>query len=447
MLTMRQHSPLPDWCLMKKLSIRETLEAALHAAAAPAARHVFTALMPDAARGEADAADARRRAGVTLGPLDGMIVSVKDLFDLAGMVTTAGSKIRKSAAPARSDAPAIARMRRAGAVLIGRTNMSEFAYSGLGLNPHYGTPGNASAPDRAPGGSTSGGAVSVGLGLAGLTIGTDTGGSTRIPAAFNGIVGFKPTSSRIPKTGCFPLSYSLDSIGPLGRTVAECAAADAIMAGDEATPLADVAVAGLRVGVPRGLMFENTEPEVAAAFEAGLQGLMKRGARIVDIALDDLFTDMRAALAIGPIAACEAAQIHAEAVEKQPGDFDRRVLSRILLGREVPARSYIEALQRRAALKLKFAARISGCDILAMPTAAIRAPLIAPLEADDALFHSTNLLTLRNTSMANFFDLPALSLPLPVDGLPVGFMLVGSAMSDRAVFAIGASVEAAFKAG
>ena len=445
--TMQQHSPPPDWCPMTKSSVRETLEAALAASTAPAARHVFTALMPDSARAEADAADARHRAGVSLGPLDGMIVSVKDLFDIAGAVTTAGSKIRKSAAPASTDALAIARVRRAGAVLIGRTNMSEFAYSGMGLNPHYGTPGNAAAPDRVPGGSTSGGAVSVGLGLAGLTIGTDTGGSTRVPAAFNGIVGFKPTSSRISKAGCFPLSYSLDSIGPLGRTVADCAAADAIMVGDEAIPLADAAVAGLRIGVPRGLMFESTEPEVSAAFEAGLALLAKQGARVFDIAIDDIITEMRAALAIGPIAACEAAQIHAEAVEKQPGDFDRRVLSRILMGRDIPARAYIEALQRRDALKAKLAARISGCDTLAMPTVAIRAPLIAPLEADDTLFNATNLLALRNTSLANFFDLPALSLPLPVNGLPVGFMLVGAAMSDRRIFAIGQGVEAAFKAG
>lgn len=426
-------------------SVREALEAALDAAAAPAARHVFTTLMPASARAEADAADARRKAGVSLGPLDGMIVSVKDLFDIAGAPSTAGSKMLKSAPPATADAPAVARIRRAGAVLIGRANMSEFAYSGLGLNPHYGTPGNAAAPDRAPGGSTSGGAVSVALGLARLTLGTDTGGSTRIPAAFNGIVGFKPTSPRIPKEGCFPLSHSLDSIGPLGVTVADCAAADAVMAGGEPLPVADFPVAGLRIAVPRGALFENTEKEVGQAFEAGLERLARAGARIVDVDLDDLVAAMRAALSIGPIVACEAAQIHAAAIEARPGDFDRRVLARIRLGQPVPAWSYIEAVRRREALKPAMAARLADWDILAMPTVAIRAPLIAPLEADDALFNSVNLLALRNTSLANFFDLPALSLPLPVDGLPVGLMLVGAPGADRRVFAVGQGVERALK--
>jgi aspartyl-tRNA(Asn)/glutamyl-tRNA(Gln) amidotransferase subunit A len=432
---------------MTQTSVRDALESALAASTTPVARHVFTALMPESARGEADAADARRKAGVSLGPLDGMIVSVKDLFDIAGAPTAAGSKMRKAAPPATADAPAVARIRRAGAVLIGRTNMSEFAYSGLGLNPHYGTPGNAAAPDRAPGGSTSGGAVSVGLGLAHLTLGTDTGGSTRIPAAFNGIVGFKPTSTRIPKDGCFPLSHSLDSIGPLGRNAAECAAADAIMAGEEPLPLADFPLAGLRVAVPRGVLFENTESEVERAFEASLKTLAKQGARIIEIDIEALIAEMRAALAIGPIAACEAAQIHAAALETCPGEFDRRVLARIRLGQPVPAWAYIEAVRRREALKPALAARLADFDVLAMPTVAIQAPLIAPLEADDALFNSVNLLALRNTSLSNFFDLPALSLPLPVDGLPVGLMLVGAPYSDRRVFAIGQSVETALKAG
>ena len=429
---------------MSPRSVRDKLEAALAASEAPAARHVFTRLMPETARIEADAADARAKAGLSLGPLDGKIISVKDLFDIAGQPTSAGSKIFRDAAPATQDATAIARLRRAGAVLIGRTNMSEFAYSGLGLNPHYGTPGSAKAADRAPGGSTSGGAVSVGLGIADLTLGTDTGGSTRIPAAFNGIVGFKPTSPRVPKTGCFPLSHALDSIGPLGRDVASSAAMDAVLAGLEPSPLEAVPAVGLRIGVPRGLMFEALEPEVSAAFEAGLERLAKAGARIVEMSIDDLILEMRAALAIGPIAACEAAQIHAESVAKRPADFDQRVLARILLGQDIPARGYIEAMQRREALKPAFAARIAPYDALALPTVAITPPLIAPLEADDALFNATNLLALRNTNFANFFDVPGLSLPLPVNGLPVGFMLLGAPLSDRRLFALGAAIEAIF---
>lgn len=430
-------------CTMKTRSVRDLLEQAYAQAEQPAARHIFIALMQDSARAEADAADARRRTGISLGPLDGMLVSVKDLFDVAGGPTSAGSKIRRTAIPATMDAPVVARMRRAGAVLIGRTNMSEFAFSGLGLNPHYGTPGNASAPDRVPGGSTSGGAVSVALGLAALTLGTDTGGSTRIPAAFNGIVGFKPTSPRIPKEGAFPLSYSLDSIGPLGRSVAECAAADAIMAGDEPVPLATTPVAGLRIGVPRGQLFLDAETEVTEAFEAALAVLAKSGVRIVDVNIDDLIQDMRAALANAPIAACEAAEIHAEAIDSQPQDFDQRVLGRILAGRTISAAAYIRTLRQREALKLAFAGRIAGLDALMLPTCPMRAPLIAPLEADAALFAATNLRALRNTSVGNFFDTPALSLPLPVDGLPIGLMLMGAPMQDRRLLAMGASVERA----
>ena len=431
---------------MSRSSIRDALEPALALASSPRAAHVFTRLLPEPARAEADAADARRRAGISFGPLDGMIVSVKDLFDMTGEVTSAGSKIMKTAAPAVMDAPAVARIRRAGAVLIGRTNMSEFAFSGLGLNPHWGNPGNAADPTRAPGGSTSGGAVSVGLGIARLTLGTDTGGSTRIPAAVNGIVGFKPTSHRVPKAGVFPLSYALDSIGPLGKTVAECAAADAIMANEEPLPLAGMPLAGLRIGVPRGVLFEDVANAVASAFEAGLAALSKAGARIVEMEIDDLIRDMRTVLAPAPIAACEAAEIHRDYLETRAGDFDRRVLARIKPGAGVPAPAYIRALRQRETLKLAFAARIAPFDALAWPTAPIVAPEIAPLEAEDAVFAATNMLTLRNTNPCNFFDVPALSLPLPVNGLPVGFMLVGAPGSDRRLFSLGAAAEAAFAA-
>lgn len=426
---------------MTQTAVRTALERAFADAGMPGARNVFTALMETSARAEADAADARRRAGVSLGPLDGKLVSIKDLFDVAGMETWAGSKIRKGIGAATADAPVIARLRRAGAVLIGRTNMSEFAFSGMGLNPHWGTPGNARDPSRVPGGSTSGGAVSVGLGIADLTLGTDTGGSTRVPAAFNGIVGFKPTSHRVPKTGCFPLSYSLDSIGPLGKSVADCAAMDAILAGSEPEVLAPHELSGLRIGVPRGLLFLETENEVSSAFEVALERLSRAGARITVLDIDDIITSMRAALARAPIAACEAAEIHELAMAACPGDFDQRVLARIRMGEASTARAYVGTLRQREALKLAFAARIAAVDCLALPTTPIRAPRIAPLESDDALFHSTNLLSLRNTSAFNFFDCPALSLPLPVDGLPVGLMLAAPPMADGRLFAIGAAVE------
>jgi aspartyl-tRNA(Asn)/glutamyl-tRNA(Gln) amidotransferase subunit A len=427
---------------MASPSRRDHLEDKLKAAVAPRAQHVFTRLMAETARAEADAADARFRAGLSLGPLDGKIISIKDLFDVAGDVTTAGSIILKERPPALADAPVIAALRRAGAILIGRTNMSEFAFSGIGLNPHWGTPGNAADPDRVPGGSTSGGAVSVGLDIAELTLGSDTGGSTRIPAAFNGIVGFKPTSPRISRAGAFPLSYTLDSIGPLGRTVAACAAMDAVLAGAEPVALPTVSLKGLRLGVPRGLLFEETETPVSAAFETALAHLARAGAQVTEVSIDDLILRMRGLLAKAPIVACETAEIHAEWLESRAADFDSRVLARIRPGIAVPASAYLAALRGREMLKAEFVDRIAGFDSLVLPTCPLVAPLRAPLEADVDLFARTNVLALRNTSIGNFFDCPAVSLPLPVSGLPIGLMLMGHPMADRQVFAISAAVEA-----
>ena len=422
------------------------LDAALAKAARPEARHVFTRLMEDSARAEAAAADGRRKAGINLGPLDGVLVTIKDLYDVAGMVTTAGSKILADAAPAKADAPVIARLRRAGAVLVGRTNMTEFAYSGLGLNPHYGTPGSGPGGRHVPGGSTAGGAVSVSLGIAPLTLGSDTGGSTRIPAAFNGIVGFKPTSPRVPTAGAFPLSYTLDSVGPMGRSVADCAAMDAVLAGIEAEALPRVPLAGLRIGVPRGWLFSEMEAEVGAAFEAALVRLEAAGARIADVDYEDLFAAMREANTIAQIGACEAAQIHAANLKERRDGFDPRVRSRIEGGVRVPAPAYIEVRRRREALKAPFAARIADVDVLALPTTVLRAPLITPLEQDDALYTATNVKVLRNTNPFNFFDCPALTMPLPVsDGLPIGFMIAGAPFADRRLLAIGAAMDPVLK--
>ncbi|MCZ8182451.1 MAG: amidase [Beijerinckiaceae bacterium] len=424
---------------------RERLEQKLAAAAEPRARHVFTRLLPESARAEADAADLRRKAGISLGPLDGRIISIKDLFDMAGQVTTAGSVILKENPPAPVDAPTVAALRRAGAILIGRTNMSEFAFSGIGLNPHWGTPGNAVDPTRVPGGSTSGGAVSVALGLADLTLGTDTGGSTRIPAAFNGIVGFKPTSSRVSKAGAFPLSYTLDSIGPLGPDVESCAAMDAILAGIDPEPLSALAVAGLRLGIPRGLLFEETEAPVAEAFGRAISRLSEIGAQVSEISIDDLVLAMRGVLAGAPIVACEAAEIHREWLESRAADFDARVLARIRPGSSISAPAYVTAMRERERLKGEFCRRIAPFDALLLPTCPLQAPPIAALEADPDLFAGKNMLALRNTSPANFFDCPALSLPLPVSGLPVGLMLLGAPLQDRRLMALGAAIEAALR--
>jgi aspartyl-tRNA(Asn)/glutamyl-tRNA(Gln) amidotransferase subunit A len=407
--------------------------------------HVFLKLYPEAARAAADAADARRRAGISLGPLDGALVSIKDLFDVAGETTTAGSKLLACAPPATADAPAIARLRRAGAVIVGKTNMVEFAFAGIGLNPHHGTPGSAADPSRIPGGSTSGGAVSVGEGTSDLTIGSDTGGSTRIPAAFNGIVGFKPTARRVPLDGAFPLSYALDSIGPLARTVQQCADADAIMAGEEPRALDPRALAGLRIGVPRGRLFEGTEPAVADAFEASLSRLSTAGARIADHGIEDLLAALADVTAPASIAAIEAAEIHADWLESRAEEFDPRVRSRIARAAAIPAHTYIRMMRKRAALIAAMDERLAPIDVLALPTVPIAPPPIAPMLADDDLYFRTNLLVLRNTMIANFFDLTSISLPVPGTALPVGFMLIARHGRDRDLLAVAAAVEAQFR--
>jgi aspartyl-tRNA(Asn)/glutamyl-tRNA(Gln) amidotransferase subunit A len=424
------------------MSVRETVEERLVRIGEgdPA---VFTRLYPAEARAAADAADARRRDGISLGPLDGAMVSIKDLFDVAGETTRAGSILLADAAPARADAPVVARLRRAGAVILGKTNMSEFAFSGLGLNPHYGTPGNAADPARIPGGSSSGAGVSVGQGTSDIAIGSDTGGSVRIPASLNGVVGFKPTARRVPLDGAFPLSFSLDSLGPLARTVAACAAADAVMAGEEPVAVEAFAVAGLRIGVPRGLLFTETEPLVAEAFERVLALLSRSGARIVDHPVDDLLAAMDAALPDGSIAAIEAAAIHADWLDSEAARYDRRVHRRIVAGRNATAAGYIRTMRRRAELIAAFDRRLAPLDVLVLPATATTAPLIAPLEADDAAFLATNRLMLRNTAFGNFFDLTGLSLPMPGLSRPAGLMLLARHGQDGRLLAIGAGIEAA----
>ena len=423
------------------MGVRDRTEAALARIAAAPEAAIFTRVYAQRARDEADAADARRRDGVTLGALDGVLVSIKDLFDVAGETTLAGSRLLADHPPAGADAPVVARLRRAGAVILGKTSMSEFAFSGLGLNPHTGTPGNARDPARIPGGSSAGAGVAVALGLCDIAIGTDTGGSVRIPAAFNGIVGLKPTARRVPTAGAFPLSYTLDSIGPLAATVQACADADAVMSGGETGPVVPAALAGLRIGVPRGRLFADTEPAVAQAFEATLGRLSTAGARITDLDIEDILEAMRLALAAAPIAAAEAAAIHADWLESRADAFDPRVLQRIRGGAGVAAPAYVRTLRRRAELVVMAAARLDACDVLALPTVPMEAPLLAPLEADDAAFARTNLLALRNPTVGNFLDLCGLSLPMRTDGLPAGLMLMAPALQDARLLAIGRAVE------
>ena len=424
-------------------AIRDRLETLLSRLAARANdESVFTKLYPEAARAAADAADARRKAGVMLGPLDGTIVSIKDLFDVAGEPTTAGSLMLRNAAPAVRDAAVVSRLRRAGAVIIGKTNMTEFAFTAIGDNQHFGTPGNAADASRIAGGSSSGAGVSVGEGTSEISIGSDTGGSVRIPASLNGVVGFKPTARRVPLTGAFPLSATLDSVGPLARTVAQCAAADAAMAGEEMPALVPLSLAGLRIGIPRGILFEGTEGEVAAAFEQCLGMVEQSGAHVVDLSIDDLLTDFRAATKRGSIAAMEGAEIHADWLATGASvPVDPHVSGPLSRAAAIPAPVYIRVMRRRAALCIAMDERLASVDVLALPTTPVTAPTIVSMVADAALRDRTEGLLLRNTQVANQFDLCAISLPMPDMMMPAGLMLVARNGRDHHLLRIAAEVE------
>ncbi|TPM06307.1 MULTISPECIES: amidase [unclassified Mesorhizobium] len=424
-------------------SVRDHLETILARLAARAGEErVFTKLYTEAARAAADAADARRRAGVRLGPLDGTIISIKDLFDVCGEATTAGSLLLKDAAPAIGDAMIVRRLRQAGAVIIGKTNMTEFAFTAIGDNQHYGTPGNATDADRIPGGSSSGAGVSVGEGTSEISMGSDTGGSIRIPAALNGVVGFKPTARRVPLTGAFPLSATLDSVGPLARTVAQCAAADAVMAGEDLALPAPLALAGLRIGLPRGVLFGETEGAVAAAFERCLGKIEQAGARVADLSIDDLIADLRAFTKRGSIAAMEGAEVHADWLAAgAPVPVDPHVSGPLSRAAMLPTPVYIRALRRRAALAAATDERLTSVDVLALPTTPVTAPTIVSLAQDAGLRDRTEGLLLRNTQVANQFDLCAISLPIPGMALPAGLMLVARHGHDRRLLSIAAEVE------
>jgi aspartyl-tRNA(Asn)/glutamyl-tRNA(Gln) amidotransferase subunit A len=406
-------------------------------------RRAFLKVYAEDALAAADFYDRVRAGGAAPSLFAGIPVSIKDLFNVAGDVTTAGSVALKNEKAATRDAPAVARLRAAGLIPIGRTNMTEFAFSGLGINPHYGTPLNAydRAAGRIPGGSSSGAAVSITDGMAFGALGSDTGGSCRIPAALCGIVGFKPTADRVPTAGAFPLSTSLDSIGPLAATVACCAALDAVLAGEPAVDLAPFPLTGLRLALPQTMVLENVEPAVARAFEAALAMLGKAGARIADIPLREL-AELPQINAKGGLAAPEAYALHRSLIAKAEKMYDPRVLVRILRGQEQDAADYIELLNARADFIRRVAAVTAPYDALVMPTVPVTAPRLADLAADDAYRHA-NFLVLRNPSIANFLDRCSISIPCHRAGdAPVGLMLIGEHHADRRLLAIAGAIEA-----
>ncbi len=431
-----------------KTTARQLVEECLARIADPAGegKRAFIKVYDKQARAMADAADALRRAGRAPGPLAGIPVSFKDLFDVAGEPTPAGSKVLANAPPAKANAPLIQRMLNAGFIPTGRTNMTEFAFSGLGINPHYDTPRSPwdRAAARIPGGSSSGAAVSIADGMAIGALGTDTGGSCRVPAAMCGIVGYKPTARRVPIEGVLPLAPSLDSVGPLANSVACCATIDAVLAGEKPPALRPFPVAGMRLAVPTNFFLDGLDGTVAATFERTLEKLSAAGARIARQPFP-VIDDIARANATGGFAVAEAWTWHRKLIAENGEKYDPMVLRRIQRGERMTAADYIDLIAARADIIRRFNASTQDFDALVMPTCALIPPRIADL-AEESEYNRVNLLQLRNTAAGNFLDCCSISLPCERPGeAPVGLMFVGETMGDARLFAIAAAVEAVLK--
>ena len=444
---------MPDFPTLAKLAddlesgrttSRKLVEACLARIADPAGegQRTFIHVDKDAALATADAMDGLRKVKAAPSRYAGIPVSIKDLFDIKGQVTRAGSRALDDSAPADQDAATVARLRKAGFVVIGRTNMTEFAYSGIGINPHYGTPKGAwnRAEGHVPGGSSSGAAVSVLDGMAHGALGTDTGGSCRIPAAYNGIVGYKPTQRRVPLEGTVPLSFTLDSIGPLARTVGCCAVLDAVLANETIAPLQPRPVKGMRLAVPTTVALDDLDDAVARTFDRALETLSRQGALIERIEVPE-FLDVAPMNVKGGFAAAESYAWHRYLITSKGDVYDPRVAMRILRGESLSAADYVDFLGARKSLIARATVRLAPYDALVLPTTANTPPVIADL-ADDKAFTKANLLSLRNCTLINMIDGCAISLPCHREGeVPVGLMLAASGGADHRIFELAAAME------
>lgn len=404
----------------------------------------FVSWNRDRALAEADASDMLRRAGIVPSLLAGLPISIKDLFDIAGERTMAASRTREDAEPAEMDSVTVARLRAAGAVIIGRTNLTEFAYSGIGINPNFNTPRNPwdRETGRIPGGSSSGAAVSVSDEMAAGAIGSDTGGSVRVPAALCGVTGFKTTTGRIPLTGVFPLAQSLDSVGPLAPTVTCCALLDAVMRDAPARVPEPFPLEGQRLAVPKTYVMDNLDDHVTAAFEAALSKLSAAGARITETPLAAL-DDMGALLNHGGVLGAEAWANHRELLTTKGNLVDPRVRVRIERGDNLSAADLLDIRALRADVMARADAESAAFDALIMPTVACVAPSIADIEASEELYAEMNPHILRNTTVGNLLDRCALTLPCHKPGeAPVGFMVMGETGGDDRLVRVGLAVEA-----
>jgi len=427
---------------------RELVEQALARIADDAGEgtRAFIKVYADSARAEADYADRLRKSGVRRSRIDGLPVSLKDLFDVAGDVTRAGSRILEKAPPAVKDATAVARLRAAGAVFIGRTNMVEFAFGGVGTNAHYGTPKNPwdRAAGRVPGGSSSGAAVAQADGMCVMALGSDTRGSIRQPAALCGVAGFKPTARRVPREGAFPLSYTLDSVGPLANSVACCAAYDAVLAGEADETLAELPAKGLRLMLPKSTALEELDAEVENDFLRAVSALGKAGAALSEVPMP-AFDRQAEYFKGGGFAGAEAYYLHRPYLARLD-EYDPRVGKRVLMGKDMTGADYVSLGFLREEFIRTVAAVAAPYDAILMPTVPCVAPTIAETSASDEEYFRWNFRIMRNNGLINFLDGCAATLPIHRRGnAPVGLMVCGLAGSDRRTLAVAAAIERALE--
>src|SRR6516162_9902923 len=429
----------------QKITSRQLVEQALMAIKDPKGEgsRTFLSVHESEALAAADRVDAQRRGGTKLPTLAGIPISIKDLFDEVGVTTLGGSKALVGTPAATRDSTVVERLKKADAVIIGRTNLVEFAYSGLGINPHYGTPKNVfdRATGRIPGGSSSGAAVSVTDGMAAGAIGTDTGGSVRIPAALNGLVGFKPTAKRVSLDGVLPLAFTLDSAGPIAKTVADCALLDQVLAAEDKDVPTPAQLRGLRFAASKTVFQDDLSPVVADAFSAALGRLSAAGATVVDLPMGE-FAQAAAVNPRGALTSAEAYSWHRQWMKDGADKYDPRVIVRIRPGETMTAANYIELMKLREQFIRTINAAASGYDAMLMPTTPETAPTIAEAGKDDETYTRLNLRMLRHPAIVNLFDGCALSVPCHEPGTaPVGLMIAGTQNTDRKILEVGLAME------
>lgn len=421
------------------------VEYLLERIAASEPENVFITVTADRALEEARAADRRYKSGTPLSALDGVPIGWKDIIDIAGTRTTAGSKVLGAQPAKNADAPLAANAAKAGMITMGKLNMTELAYSALGLNPHFGTPANpnSKAPRRAPGGSSSGSAVAVAARLLPCAIGSDTGGSVRIPSSFNGVVGYKTSPGRIDTTGVVPLASTYDTIGPIARSVEDCILLERAMRGAISAELLRVDLREVEIVVPTNVVVEDVQPDVLSNFERSIATLAEAGVSIRRERLEILDRMLEMNARHGTLTAAEAYHEFHDLVDgEQAAEIDHRVVRRILDGKRMSANDVISIQRGRRRLIADLGHQLRGA-LMAWPTTAITAPEIDQLEKDDDTFHRINLLTLRNTMPGNILDLCGVALPNGRDaaGMPTSTLISSMAGDDERLLGVAIEVE------